>query len=87
MSADIIPFPFSRLPREYAINRAAALAADSAGDAILIDPVDDSVRMVVGGCELWFSIDEFSDMTLKWAQRLADHSARLLEKAEENEPE
>ena len=80
---DIVQFPFERMPREFVIAKAAELAAGDPGDVMVMEPVGDCAVVQVAGAELWFSLEEFSDMILQWAQMVSDQAAELARVAEE----
>lgn len=81
--AQIIQFPWHRISRRKLMEQVAELAVESPAEVLVMEPVGDSVVLQVAGTELWFSIEEFSDIMLDWAQRMSDHSAELLAIAEE----
>ncbi len=85
MTAQILQFPWERMPRDYVLAQVRELAAESPDEILVLEPVGDSVVLEIAGKELWFSIEEFSDIMLCWAQKLSDHSAELLAVAEEME--
>lgn len=84
--SNVIPFParmpFSALPEKYVQQIAEKSASQKPNDVLIMETVDDCARVVAGGVELWFSMEEMSDMILQWAQKLSEHARELAEEAE-----
>ena len=71
MENNLIPFPFSRMGAD-AVARCIAAATKPPGEVITSAAFGDTIRLEVGGAELWFSVDEFAELIEQWSETLAD---------------
>lgn len=70
--SNVLPFPFSRLPRDFVIARAVELASREPHELIETAAIDGEIVFRVGDVELWFSVDEFSELLEQWSETLED---------------